>query len=326
MKVIRVIPAIIYSLILATITSCGSGGGGTTASGGMGGTGISSGPITGFGSVFVNGVEFSTTGTVINMNGAPSTEGDLRVGMIVTVQGTFDANGSTGTANQIDFTDNLEGPIQIINAGTQSLVVMGQTVKTDTGTHYEGITGFNDLQHDNVIEVSGLPQSDGTVLATYIELKSPNYNSGDEIEVKGVVSGLDPNSKTFKIGDLVVDYNSASLENLPAGGLADGIYVEVQSTTGFDITGVFIASKVEGLGSGITGSEGTHVELEGFVSQFNPTPPVGFVVNGQPVSITSSTHYENGTSTNLENNVRVEVEGTLDANGVLIASRISFDD
>lgn len=322
MKGIRVLPAIYCALILTTLTSCGTNGM-TTAGGGVGGTGISQGPITGFGSVFVNGVEFSTTGTVINKNGTPSTEGDLRVGMVVTVQGSFDPNGTTGIATQIDFNDYLEGPIQSINTVDQSLIVMGQTVKVDAGTQYDVVTGFGDLQVGYVIEMSGLPQADGTILATYIELKSTSCSQGEEFEVKGMISGLDTTARTFQLGDLVVNYNTATFEKLPPGGLSDGLFVEVQTTDCFN-GGILIATKVEGLSAGVSGTEGTHVEMEGFITRF--VSATDFDVNGQPVSTTGATIYESGTSNDLALNVQVEVEGNLDANGVLIANKISFDD
>ena len=89
--------------VLLAIASCG-GGGGSVASGGTGGTGISAGTVTGFGSVFVNGVEFSTTTSSVELDGAsgPDEATDphrgLMVGMVVEVEGTFDDNGTTGTA------------------------------------------------------------------------------------------------------------------------------------------------------------------------------------------------------------------------------------
>ena len=42
-------------VVSALIVACGGGGGGSVAGGGIGGTGITSGTVTGFGSVFVNG-------------------------------------------------------------------------------------------------------------------------------------------------------------------------------------------------------------------------------------------------------------------------------
>jgi Domain of unknown function (DUF5666) len=316
--------SVFYIIILMTISACGGGGGGTTADGGIGGTGISVGTIAGFGSVFVNGVEFSTTGAVITKNGNSSDENELRIGMVVAVHGTFDANGTTGAASRIDFNDDLEGPIQSLDLTAQSLVVMGQTVKVNTGTQFEGegVTGFSNLQEGNVIEVSGLPQADGTILATYIELKSASYNSGDEIEVKGTIYQLDTSAKTFKIGALIVDYSSVSPENLPSGGLSDGLFIEVKSSTGL-VGGVLIASQVKLEDSGIHSSAGTEVKLEGFVTRFVSAGE--FDVNGQPVSATDETVFEHGTQAGLALNVRLEVEGTLNDKGVLIAQQISLE-
>ena len=326
MKRLRVLPTICYLIILMTLTSCGTASG-PTAGGGIGGTGISQGAITGFGSVFVNGVEFSTTGgTIITQNGNPSTESDLRVGMVVVVHGTFDANGTTGTADRIDFNDDLEGPIQSIDSGAQTILVLGQTVKVDAGTRYQSdvtgvpVAGLNDLEKENVIEVSGLLQADGTILATFIELKATSCSAGSEFEVKGTVSNLNTGNKTFNLGGATVNYSNAAL---PPGGLSNGILVEVKIET--CPTGVvLVASDVEGISSEISGTEGTQLDLEGFVTRFDS--PADFDVNGQPVSTDASTVYEGGTSNNLGLNVRLEVEGQLNANGVLIANRISFED
>ena len=58
----------LFSVFL--LISCDSGGGGMTAGGGIGGTGIiSSGTITAFGSIVVNGTEFDTSNAAIIVNG-----------------------------------------------------------------------------------------------------------------------------------------------------------------------------------------------------------------------------------------------------------------
>ena len=61
----------------------GGGGGGGLAGGGIGGTGVTSGAISGFGSVFVNGIEFETAGTSFDVDDDPAAvEGDLGIGMV----------------------------------------------------------------------------------------------------------------------------------------------------------------------------------------------------------------------------------------------------
>jgi hypothetical protein len=81
--------AVCAMLLLA---SCG-GGDNRTADGAIGGTGIiASGPISGFGSVFVNGAEFRTSAaTQISVNGAANrAQSDLGLGFVVTVPEVID--------------------------------------------------------------------------------------------------------------------------------------------------------------------------------------------------------------------------------------------
>jgi hypothetical protein len=76
------------------MVSFGSGGGGgMTAGGGIGGTGvISSGTISAFGSIVVNGTEFDTSNAAIIVNGEEIGVGDetaldnLDIGRVVTVK------------------------------------------------------------------------------------------------------------------------------------------------------------------------------------------------------------------------------------------------
>ena len=85
----------LFSVFL--LISCGSGGGGMTAGGGIGGTGvISSGTISAFGSIVVNGTEFDTSNAAIIVNGEEIGVGDefvqdnLDIGRVVTVEGTVE--------------------------------------------------------------------------------------------------------------------------------------------------------------------------------------------------------------------------------------------
>ncbi|MGB5455735.1 MAG: hypothetical protein WBO18_07160, partial [Gammaproteobacteria bacterium] len=110
----------IYSALTAataiSITACSSGGGDVAGIGGSGvlptGGFVSSGTVTGFGSIFVNGVEFETGSSTFNVDGNPDgVEGDLAIGMRVTVTGSVNADGITGTANSVEYDDEIQGPI-----------------------------------------------------------------------------------------------------------------------------------------------------------------------------------------------------------------------
>ena len=86
----------------------------TYGGGGQSGSGRAFGEITAFGSIFVNGIEYSTTTATITINGVVQPVGDqsaLKVGMAVLVDGTVNPDGLTGTATTVDFLGDLEGTI-----------------------------------------------------------------------------------------------------------------------------------------------------------------------------------------------------------------------
>ena len=57
--------------------------------GGSKGSGMSTGTITNFGSVYVNGIKFDTSNASITVNGEEVSEDELHVGMISTIDGTI---------------------------------------------------------------------------------------------------------------------------------------------------------------------------------------------------------------------------------------------
>src|SRR6185295_10627897 len=81
------------------------------------------GPITGFGSLFVDGVEYSTAGAQIRVDDQPGTEADLHVGQIVTLKGSVNTDGLTGTASEVSFSGDLRGPVSQIDLDAGTFVV-----------------------------------------------------------------------------------------------------------------------------------------------------------------------------------------------------------
>jgi len=313
------------------LTACGGGGGGSNAS--AVGT-ASVGTITGFGSVFVNGVEFETANASIVIDGQPADESDLAVGMVVELRGTDD--GRQGTAFSIASNDELEGLVLANNiaAGstTGTLDIMGQTVNVTLDTVFEsdvaGVTAVDQIASGNVVEVHGFSDGNGDIFATHLEVKAADlatYLAGhpDGIEVKGVVKGLDGSAQTFLLGSMKVNYAGAS--EVPAG-LADNLYVEVKSIAGIDINGVLVASKVEVEDDGEAGHQGDEnedFEIQGVISvDFDGS---SFVVDGVTVMVTDQTELEQIAAGALLKGTLVDVEGRYDANGDLLAESIDLE-
>ena len=224
---------------MLALLSCG-GGGGDTALSGINGGGIAVGPVTGFGSVFVNGIEFSTTGSTITVEGASASESQLKIGQIVEVRGTINSSAGTGTASSITANNQYVGPVQSIDLPRLSFALLGNVVRVTGATVFDNsftTPALAGLAVGQWVEVHGLRNSAGDVVATRIEPRAAN---GD-IELNGTISLLDTTARTFRLGNSSVNYASASTVS---GTLANGACAEAKGTT-FSGT-VLTATRVEG--------------------------------------------------------------------------------
>src|SRR5262245_1957765 len=238
MSATHITRAALVALLLA-ITACSGGSGNSLA--GIEGTGFAQGTITGFGSIFVNGIEFSTAGASISIDGRNATESELRVGQVVSIAGRINDDGRTGTATTVVADDQLEGPVQSIDTAAGTFVAMGRTVHVDGGTSFDsGLTGLVDLHVGDVVEVSGFLDAANEIRATRIERKAP----GGEFEITGTITSVDTANKIFNIGDLAVDYSGATLNDLPGGTPAVSQLVEVKGS-GYTAAGVLLSTRVE---------------------------------------------------------------------------------
>jgi hypothetical protein len=276
------------------------------------------GPISAFGSVVVGGVHYDSSNASFTIDGSPGTQADLAVGDVVLVKGSLNSGGTTGVATSIRFDNNVEGPIASIDATGGTFVVLGQTVRVTADTSFDSAiqpAALPSLQVGDVVEISGLVQSDGSIDATRIERKQ----SGGEYEIVGTVSGYDGAAKRFNLNAQVVDYSAAQLENLPGGTIANGQRVEVNGSL---VGTVLSATRVEYQGDALAGTSGERREIEGLITRFASASD--FDVAGLTVTTTSQTSYENGTAADLALNVKVEAEGSLNSAGVLVASKIGI--
>ncbi|HZF25075.1 MAG TPA: DUF5666 domain-containing protein [Steroidobacteraceae bacterium] len=301
--------------VLLAVTACG-GSGGSNNLAGIEGTGFAQGVITGFGSIFVNGIEFSTTGASITIDGRGASESELRVGQVVTIAGQINSDGRTGSATSVTVVDQLEGPVLSIDLATNSFVAMGRTVYVDGATSFNsGLNSLADLHAGDVVEVSGFLDASGYLRATRIERNA----SGGEYEVTGTITAVDTVLKVFQIGTLSVDYSAAALDDLPGGAPAVGQVVEAKGTT-FSAAGALLATRVQ-LADEDQPGNGATTRIEGYVTRFAST--ADFDVDGQRVQTGAGTSFDNGTAADLALNVKVEVDGMFN-NGALAATRVSF--
>lgn len=303
------------------LSSCADSGSTQLAEGGIGGTGISVGTITGFGSIWVNGVRYNVSNAAFTRDGASASgQSDYRIGEVVTIKGSVNADGISGIASSVEFDDLLEGTVSQTSTDGTTLQVLGQTVSTDARTVLHGFAALTDLQAGNVVEVSGYRQGQ-VIRATSITLKQSSFTAQSVLEVEGSVSNVDLTAQTFQLGQLLVDYSAARLE-LPGNAPQNGQYVEVESRQALQGNRL-IAAEVELEDEFPVFDAGQEVELEGVVTAF--TSSVQFSVNGQAVTTNADTRFEHGIAADIQLNSLLEVEGNINAAGVLVATEVSLE-
>ncbi len=308
-----VLASLLGLVIAVLLAACGGGGGGGIGVGAAQAT-VVQGTITGFGSIFVNGVEFSTTSAQVTFNDAPGQVSALQIGQRVSVTGQRNSS-TTGTATQITYDPELEGQISAIDVANSRLTVLGQTVEVSGTTVFRNVANFAALAVGNFVEVSGRRDSTGLIRAGYVELRN---GAPAQLEVRGVVASVNTSARTFVVGAQAVNYANATLQPSTLT-LQNGQLVEVNGSLA---GGVLNATRVQAEDESIQTAE-DNASIEGLVSRI--VSSTQFVLNGTTVQVGANTRYVNGTVADIAVNTALEVEGSVDANRVLQAATISFE-
>jgi hypothetical protein len=294
------------------------------ANGGIGGTGISTGSITAFGSVFVNGVEYNTDGATFSRNGQPAAgQDEYRIGEYVTVKGSVNADGLTGTATELAFSNQVEGTVTALSNDGVTLGIMGQVVQVNALTVFHGFSQLTELRVGNVVEVSGVRDAQDVLVAASIALQQVSYVPGNTLELKGFVRQLDTVNKTFQIGSLIVDYAQTAWDGFETTALANAQYVEAKTRQALQGNRL-IAYEIELEDEYDHFSTGVKVELEGVITRF--VSATDFTVNRQVIMTTENTRFEGVAASSLARNVLVEIDGKINDLGILVADEVSVKD
>lgn len=298
----------------AGMSACG--GGGDVAGVGQGGTGaFSVGPITGLGSIIVNGIRYDDSRASISSDDDSLSPGDLQLGMIVAVQGSPVIDFKS-TATRIVLGGELVGPISSISASR--FVVLGQTVNVTTSTFYgPSISGgLSGLAVGQVVEVHGIADTTpNDQTATFVALKP----SPSEYRLQGRVTAHNVPDKTFSLGGLSMSYASTDADDVrivPDAGTL--VRVRLQPTS--PAPAVWTVTRIRKPEDSFSGFSG-EVEFKGTITALSST--ASFSVNDLPVN-DSGASFPEGTA-GIAAGAFVEVKGTL-INGVVVAGRVKLDD
>ena len=277
------------------------------------------GVISALGSITMNGVLYQTGSTTVTTNGRPGSFSDLERGQIVVLEGTIEVEGPRGTANRVDYEATVLGPVENIDAGLGQLIVMGQTVLTNTDTIFHSSidpSSFAGLTVGTNTQVSGFRNANGDIVATRVD---PDTTSTG-VQLIGSVEALDLGNMLFKLNRLTVDYSNATVIELPGGMPAPGMYVIARGAL---VNGILVVEEIISLYDSAGGTPGERTQAQGSVTRYGSA--TDFDLNGFPVTTNASTAYINGTINDLQANAEITVDGDLSGNGnSIVANEITF--
>ena len=321
--------------IALTMAACGGGGTASPnadAAGAAPADTLSQGVITGFGSIIVNSVRYDESAALIidedDEENPSRSRNDLKLGMVVTVSGV--SGTGTGSASAIAFSSVLKGPVQSINgstvtatvsvaAGTQTLVILGQTVVVGARTIFDPLSlpgGFADIRKGDALEVHGhLDVTANKLIATRINREG----NASVYKITGNVSSLNASSRSFKIGSEIISYAAIDPDKLRVN-LANGVTVKVQLSTVQTTAAIWNATRIKPASRKAMENR-SKVEIEGLIDVF--TSVSQFSVNGVQVDARNA-NFPKGSGL-LALGARLEVKGSI-VGGTLVATQVKVDD
>lgn len=299
-----------FALILSmALTLAGCGG---VDSGGTGGS-SAVGPISGLGSIIVNGVRFDDAAALVtDDDGQSLPRSRLKLGVLVSVDGSsVSVSGSerVATASRIRVTSDLIGTVQAIDAQNRTITVLQQTVRVTAATVFDDLLplGLDSLSPGLTIEVYGRTDPvTGRYVATRIELcASPAFHV-----IRGQVDGV--GNGTATIGTVSLD--TSGLSAADAALIVPGRVVRVRLQPG-TLRAISAAQGERTL------SDSEESFLEGRITRFDSA--TSFEVDGQQVDATRASFPDGSSALGLGQ--RVSVEGA-SRGGVLIATSVEIED
>ena len=303
---------------VAELTGCGGGGTGVAglSSGGTGS--FTSGTITGFGSIIVNGIRYNNdTATVLTSDDSVSSNPALQLGMVVNIEGSAvtPASSATGlptaTAYRITYGSEWVGPVS--NRGATTFDILGHTVDVLATTLFGGaVQRLSDLSDAHFVEVYGyVDQVDGHIQASRIDVSTAPPSV---YKLSGAITQINEANGTANLGQTAIAWSVPAV--LPTG-LSSGDFVRV-ALDPTPVGAVWTATRIQRVSSPLSRLPADHdyeAEIHGSITAYSSR--ANFVVNGIPVNASSAQ-----VTGVLSVGVQVEVEGSI-RSGQLLATKVA---
>jgi hypothetical protein len=328
MKTVKSASACRYGLsalcLVLVLQACG--GSSNTADNSTGTSQVASGAVTGFGSVFVDGVELEdANASVVTENHDGTTRNTvLQMGQRVRV-----AHNGKGTASTVTLDAAVIGTVSAKDVTAKTLTVAGQKVKVVTDATVGAITvfggGYSSIDDvvagTDLVEVHGTPVYD-SISKSYVvnatRIAKVTESTG-RMQVAGTISNLDATAKTFSLNGLTVNYATATLRPSSAS-LANGTvvtaYAPLSAVSGSTVTASNL--KVNRLQDSTLSV--SNAQIGGQVSKYDGTAKTFEVQSVKVTIIDATTINPNGKT--VADGAYVKVTGTVGTDGSLTAANI----
>lgn len=313
-------------VLLSQLQACGGGANGEVRLSPQ----LSSGVVTGFGSVFVDGAELEDAkASVVSENASGSLNNAvLQMGQRVRVN-----HDGQGTASLVTVDAEVMGLVTAVvknsgNTAVTSLTVAGQTVRVNADPVAGPLTvwagGLDNIASlvtsGDAVEVHGTPVYDTQsgvyqLVATRIQ-KLPTLST---LKVNGKISNYNSVAKTFSLNGLTVNFTNATLR--PAGGvLANDVVVSVFGPSNALVGSTLSASNIKlNRLQDSSANASTTSQIAGAVSLYNNVNRT-FEVQGVRVAMGNATVLPANVS--VSNGAYVKVSGVMGSDGSITATSI----
>ena len=284
-----------------------------------GGTGaVAVGPISGLGSIIVNGVRFDDTSAAIqDDDGTPLTSDRLVLGVqsrVIASPPQIVAGSLRSTASSIVVTSQLIGPVSAVDTTARTLTVLGETVLITAATAFDTVYagGLASVLVGDTVEIYGRFDPANTVYtATRVEARpGPAF-----YKVRGPIVTVDRVHQMLTIGGLTIDYSHIPASDMPNVVVGAIVRAKLQPVAP---SGAAVAMAMP---SGVDPlPEGALATIEGRISAIVSSRM--FSVDGTPVDALAATFPQGQSGVVL--GARVSVQGIARA-GLLEAQTVTVE-
>jgi len=188
------------------------------------------------------------------------------------------------------------------------IIMLGENVEYDNGS-------MEDIVEGVMLEVEGYLNIDGILVATEIEFEEMDM---DEVKLMGMVSSMGVVDGKFELnGEMITLGDNVNYRNGDMTDIVNGAMLEVKAY--FDVDQMLVASKIEFL------QVGDEFNMSGMVTSEGVVDGV-FELDGKSIALDMDTMYNNGDMTNIVNGAKLEAKVYLNAENMLVATKIKFEE